>query len=164
MGNVVDAINTPALAVQWLQKFESFLVPLPDDTQVVAIGDSEAGAASSSYNSSSGVAYISRTYLDALDKALSFGAAEATFPRSPGVATGLVASLGSAKTVLTNTRDLILAVQAANPSSAPVAQKLYTRKLALGIAIGTGLLAAIGSFAIFWARKPGSSSLIYPDM
>ncbi len=158
---ITDAITTPAQALEWAQKFETFLTPLPADTSVIVVTDTEPGTASSYYASDTGIATISESYLKALDKAMTF-VAEGSFPVAAGPVPGALKNLGAAGNVLESVRGLVTGLQMA-PSGRATVGKLYSRKAAIGVAAGVGLLAAFAAFAVGWAHKPGPSSFVYPS-
>lgn len=163
-GGVADAITTPELALDWMRKFERFLADLPPATPVLVAEDAEPGAASQTYNSTDGIVWISVSYLDALNKATSF-VAEGPFPVVGPPIPGALKNLGTAEYVLGATRALITGLQM-TPSADTTTKtgpRLYSRKAAIGVATGIGMLAVLAGFAIGWARKPGPSSFVYPS-
>jgi hypothetical protein len=160
-GGVADAISTPAQALEWARKFESFLKPIPGKTPVLVIEDSEPGSAQSSYASADGIAWISTSYLEALDKATSF-AAEGGFPAVGGPVPGALKNLGNVESVLESLRGLITGLQMVPEATDEAGPKLYSRKAAIGVAVSVGFLAALTAFAVGWVRKPEPSSALYP--
>jgi hypothetical protein len=151
----------PAEALAFVQKFDRFLGEIPGETPVIVIPDEQDGAIQSSYSSQEGVAWISKSYLDALDKATSFAAVGAFPTAAGGVVPGAIATLGSAESVREALAALIVGLETV-PENGTAPEKLYSRKAVIGVSLASAFLAAIGAFAIGWARKPGPTSMVYP--